>query len=214
MMGTLAMNLHPAEASGVGGLPRKSPHTDLLPLEHLVVADPPIRYKAITPSDTVITEKIHLIRGKKVMLDRDLVELYGGSVKTLKQAVRRNIDRFPEDFMFELTLDEDRALRSQTVTLKQGQHGKYRPFAFTEHGILMLANVLRSEQAIAVSIQIIRVFNRMREVLLTHRELLQKLEQLEGRITGHDEEIQAIFDHLTELVSPMEQSRKPIGFKP
>jgi phage regulator Rha-like protein len=185
-------------------------------LEYLVVAEPPIRYTAITPPDAVITEKIHLIRGQKVMLDRDLVVLYGGTVKTLKQAVRRNIDRFPEDFMpacrtgrFELTLEEDRALMSQTVTLKQGQHGKYRPFAFTEHGILMLANVLRSEQAIAVSIQIIRVFNRMREVLLTHRELLKKLEQLEGRITGHDEEIQAIFDHLTELVSPTEQHRKP-----
>jgi hypothetical protein len=201
MMSTLAINL-----------PRK--HTDLQPLEYLVVAEPPIRYKAITPPDAVITEKIHIIRGQKVILDRDLVVLYGGTVKTLKQAVRRNIDRFPEDFMFELTLEEDRALRSQTVTLKQGQHGKYQPFAFTEHGILMLANVLRSEQAIAVSIQIIRVFNRMREVLFTQRELLQKLEHLEGRLTGHDEEIQAIFDHLTALVSPAEQSRKPIGFKP
>jgi phage regulator Rha-like protein len=201
MMSTLAINL-----------PRK--HTDLQPLEYLVVAEPPIRYKAITPPDAVITEKIYLIRGQKVILDRDLVVLYGGAVKTLKQAVRRNIDRFPEDFMFELTLEEDRALRSQTVTLKQGQHGKYQPFAFTEHGILMLANVLRSEQAIAVSIQIIRVFNRMREVLLTQRELLQKLEHLEGRLTAHDEEIQAIFDHLTALVSPAEQSRKPIGFKP
>ena len=175
--------------------------------------EPPARYTAITSPDALITNKIHLIRGQKVMLDRDLADLYGGTVKRLKEQVRRNIARFPEDFMFELTLEEDHALRSQNATLKQGEHGKYRPFAFTEHGILMLANVLRSEQAIAVSIQIIRVFNRMREVLLTHRELLQKLEQLEGRLTGHDEEIQAIFDHLTELVSPAEQSRKPIGFK-
>lgn len=116
-----------------------------------LVTEPPARYMAITPPDTAITDNIHLIRGQKVMLDRDLADLYGGTVKALKQAVRRNMDRFPEDFMFELTLDEDRALRSQFVTLKQGEHGKYAPFAFTEHGILMLANVLRSQQAIAVS---------------------------------------------------------------
>ena len=179
-----------------------------------LVMEPPSIYKAVAPPDAAITGRVHHIRGQKVMLDRDLAELYGVQVKALKQAVRRNMERFPEDFMFELTLEEDRALRSQLVTLKQGEHAKYRPFAFTEHGILMLANVLRSEQAIAVSIHIIRVFTRMREVLLSHREILQKLEQLEGRLTGHDEEIQAIFDHLTELVSPMEQARKPIGFKP
>ncbi|MBK7083967.1 MAG: ORF6N domain-containing protein [Flavobacteriales bacterium] len=179
---------------------------------------------AIVPPDAAITQKIHLIRGHKVMLDRDLAELYSAQVKALKQAVRRNMERFPEDFMFELTLEEDRALRSQFVTLKQGEHAKYPPFAFTDcafakpsakrgHGILMLANVLRSEQAVAVSILIIRVFNRMREVLLSHRDILQKLEQLEGRLTGHDEEIQAIFDHLTELISPTELARKPVGFK-
>jgi len=175
--------------------------------------EPPAAY-AITPPDAAITTKVHVIRGQKVMLDRDLAELYGVEVKRLKQAVRRNMDRFPEDFMFELTLEEDHALRSQFVTLKQGEHGKYSPFAFTEHGILMLANVLRSGQAIAVSIQIIRVFNRMREVLLSHRDILQNLEQLEGRVTGHDEEIQAIFDHLTELVAPQENPRGAIGFKP
>ncbi|MBX2980801.1 MAG: ORF6N domain-containing protein [Flavobacteriales bacterium] len=176
--------------------------------------DPPVRYGAITPPDAVITDRIHLIRGQKVMLDRDLAELYGVEVKRLKEQVRRNSARFPEDFMFELTLEEAEASRSHFATLKRGHNIKYLPFAFTEHGILMLANVLRSEQAIAVSIQIIRVFNRMREMLLSHREILQKLEQLEGRLSGHDEEIQAIFDHLTELVSPAEQSRKPIGFKP
>ena len=178
------------------------------------VMEPTATYAAVAPSDAAITGRIHLIRGQKVMLDRDLAELYGVEVKRLKEQVRRNIMRFPEDFMFELTLAEDNALRSQNATLKQGEHAKYRPFAFTEHGILMLANVLRSEQAIAVSIHIIRVFTRMRELLLSHRDILQKLEQLEGRLTGHDEEIQAIFDHLTELVSPMEQARKPIGFKP
>jgi hypothetical protein len=192
----------------------------------------PARYATPAPADAVITEKIHFIRGQKVMLDRDLAELYGVQVKVLKQAVRRNMERFPEDFMpacrtgrFELTLEEDRALRSQFVTLKQGEHAKYRPFAFTDcafakpsakqgHGILMLANVLRSEQAIAVSIHIIRVFTRMREAVRAHTEILWKLEQLEGRLTGHDEEIQAIFDHLTALVSPVEQPRRPVGFKP
>ena len=178
-----------------------------------LLMEPPASYTAVSPPDALVTSRIHPVRGQKVILDRDLAELYGVEVKRLKQAVRRNIDRFPEDFIFELTMEEDRALRSQFVTLKQGAHTKYLPFAFTEHGILMLANVLRSEQAIAVSIQIIRVFNRMREVLLSHREILQRQEQLEGRVTGHDE-IQAIFDHLTELVAPAEQMRKPIGFKP
>lgn len=188
------------------------------------------------PADAAITDRIHVIRGQKVMLDRDLAELYGVEVKRLKQAVRRNMERFPEDFMFELTLEEDRALRSQLVTLKQeawddalgpggvsrskiatlrqGKHSKYAPFAFTEHGILMLANVLRSAHAIAVSIHIIRVFARMSEVLLSNRDVLQKLEQLEARIGDHDEEIQALFDHLTALVSPVDRSRKSIGFKP
>jgi phage regulator Rha-like protein len=176
--------------------------------------EPPPSYAVVAPPDAAITGHIHFVRGQKVMLDRDLAELYGVPVKRLKEQVRRNIARFPEDFMFELTLEEDRVLRSHNATLKQGAHGKYRPFAFTEHGILMLANVLRSEQAIAVSIQIIRVFNRMREVLLTHQELLQKLERLEGRLAGHDEEIQAIFGHLTALVSPTEHHHRPVGFRP
>ena len=179
-----------------------------------LLMEPPALYTSVAPSGALVTGRIHLIRGQKVMLDRDLAELYGVETKQLKRQVRRNIGRFPEDFMFELTKEEAEVSRSQFVTLKQGQNIKYLPFAFTEHGILMLANVLRSEQAISVSIQIIRVFNRMREVLLSHQEILQKLEQLEGRVTGHDEEIQAIFDHLTELVSPSQQTRTAIGFKP
>ena len=197
--------------------------------------EPPPNYTAVSPPDTAISDRIHMIRGQKVMLDRDLAELYGVEVKRLKQAVRRNMDRFPEDFMFELTLEEAEVSRSQFVTLNQGQWGdtigpegvsrwqfatlkqgqnvKYAPFAFTEHGILMLANVLRSERAIAVSIHIIRVFARMREALLSNRDVLQKLEQLEARVGGHDEEIQALFDHLTAMVSPAEQ-RKAIGFRP
>ena len=184
------------------------------PVAHTLLQEPPARYTAVAPPDAAITGRIHIIRGQRVMLDRDLSELYGGTAKTLKQAVRRNIERFPEDFMFELTMEEDRALRSQIVTLKQGEHTKYPPFAFAEHGILMLANVLRSEQAVAMSIHIIRVFTRMRELLLSNNDVITKLKELESRLTGHDEEIQAIFDHLTALVSPTEQARKPIGFKP
>lgn len=116
--------------------------------------------------------------------------------------------------MFELTVLEQDSLRSQFGTLKQGAHTKYLPMAFTEQGVAMLSSVLNSEQAIRVNIQVIRVFTRMRQMLLSHREILQKLEQLEGRVTGHDEEIQALFDHLTALGSPTEQPRKAIGFRP
>ncbi|MEZ4756775.1 MAG: ORF6N domain-containing protein [Flavobacteriales bacterium] len=181
-----------------------------------VLQEPPARYSAVAPPDASITGRIHVIRGQKVMLDRDLAELYGVETKHLKRQVRRNLGRFPEDFMFELTKEEFEDWRSQFVTSNSGDWMglRYTPMAFTEQGVAMLSSVLNSEQAILVNIHIIRVFSRMREVLLSHREILQKLEQLEGRLSGHDEEIQAIFDHLTELVSPAEQHRNPIGFKP
>jgi hypothetical protein len=240
MMGTLAINLRPAEASGVGGLPRKSPHTDLLPLEYLVAAEPAPTYTPVAPPDAAITGRIHIIRGQKIMLDRDLAELYGVETKHLKRQVRRNLGRFPEDFMpacrtgrFELTAVEWATLRYQFGTSKDemlSERGGSRvlPMAFTEQGVAMLSRVLNSEPAFAgrqaghpgqhpyhsCLLTYLPAGRQVREVLLSHREILQKLEQLEGRITGHDEEIQAIFDHLTELVSPAEQARKPIGFKP
>ncbi|MCB0768863.1 MAG: ORF6N domain-containing protein [Flavobacteriales bacterium] len=178
--------------------------------------EPPAPYTSVAPSGALVTGRIHLIRGQKVMLDRDLAELYGVETKQLKRQVRRNIGRFPEDFMFELTKEEFDEWRSQFGTSNSGDRMglRYAPMAFTEQGVAMLSSVLGSEQAILVNIHIIRVFTRMREVLLSHRETLQKLEQLEGRVTGHDEEIQAIFDHLTELVSPSQQARTAIGFKP
>ena len=203
MMGTLATA--PA---------RKSPHTDLLPLEHLVVAEPPADYGSASFTDQQLLGKLHFIRGQRVMLDRDLAELYGVEVRVLKQAVRRNMDRFPAQFMFELTLEEDRALRSQTVTLKQGEHTKYPSFAFTEHGILMLANVLRSERAIAVSIRIIDLFVRMRQVMLAHQDILLRLEQLERRAGEHGADIRTLFDYLKQLLAPPSEPRKRIGFKP
>lgn len=182
-----------------------------------LLQEPPASYTAVAPPDAAITGRIHFIRGQKVMLDRDLADLYGVETKHLKRQVRRNLGRFPEDFMFELTKEEFEDWRSQFVTSNSGDWMglRYTPMAFTEQGVAMLSSVLNSGQAILVNIHIVRVFSRMREVLLSHREILQKLEQLEDRLSGHDEEIQAIFDHLTELVSPAaEQPRKPIGFKP
>ena len=131
-----------------------------------------------------IERSILLIRGHKVMLDRDLSYLYGVTTKALNQAVKRHKDRFPEDFMFQLTMEEARiwwteikgdALRSQIVTLKRGQHIKYRPYAFTEHGILMLSSVLNSERAIKVNIEIMRAFVRLRRILASHADLTRKL---------------------------------------
>src|SRR4051812_42062149 len=141
-------------------------------------------------TESLIESKIYLIRGQKVMLDSDLGEMYGVATKVLKQAVRRNIERFPEDFMFELIKEEaDRILRSQYVTLKRGEHLKYLPFAFTEHGVLMSSSVLRSEQAVQVNIQIMRVYSKMKALLVMHKDILVKLEQLEKKTDKHDEQI-------------------------
>ncbi|MFZ1694017.1 MAG: ORF6N domain-containing protein [Flavobacteriales bacterium] len=171
------------------------------------------RYGLSAPADEAITGRIHVIRGRKVMLDRDLAELYGVETKQLKRQVRRNLSRFPEDFMFELTAEEAGSSRSQIGTLKRGENIKYLPMAFTEQGVAMLSSVLNSERAIQVNICIVRVFTRMRDDFISHQGIVQKLEQLEGRVSGHDEEIQALFDHLTAMVSGAEQSRRSIGFK-
>jgi phage regulator Rha-like protein len=171
-----------------------------------LLQEPSARYTAVAPPDAAITGRIHLIRGQKVMLDRDLAELYGVEVKRLKEQVRRNSERFPEDFM--------EPSRSQNATLKRGHNFKYLPFAFTEHGILMLANVLRSEQAIAVSILIIRVFNRMREALLQQQDILAQLEELRVRADGHDVDIAAILRALRQLTDRPAPPHRPLGFKP
>jgi phage regulator Rha-like protein len=169
-----------------------------------------------------IAARIRFIRGHKIILDADLAEMYGVPTKVLNQAVKRHKDRFPQDFMFQLTMDEARAwwsqvvssrLRSQTVTLKRGGHIKYPPNAFTEHGVLMLSSVLNSERAIQVNIQIMRAFVRLREVLATHKELARKLAELEQRLQGHDEQILAIFEAIRQLMSPLEPRRERIGFR-
>lgn len=148
------------------------------------------------------------------MLDVDLAEMYAVEPKRLKEQVRRNIERFPEDFMFELTQDEAEILsRSQIATLKRGQNIKYLPFAFTEHGVLMLSSVLRSEQAVQVNIQIMRVYSKMKELLLMHKDILVKLEQLERKTDKHDEQIELIFDYIKKLVEEPKERTERIGFK-
>ena len=159
-----------------------------------------------------IEKAILLIRGQKVMLDSDLAALYGVETRVLKQAVRRNRKRFPSDFMFELTKEENRSLRSQNVILEPGRYSKYLPFVFTEQGVAMLSSVLNSERAIEVNIAIMRVFVRLREMMGTHKELAFKLVELEERLEGHDEQIRSIFEAIRQLMMPPEPTKKKIGF--
>jgi len=165
-------------------------------------------------TDDFVINKIHLIRGQKIMLDRDLAELYGVETRTLNQAVRRNIDRFPEDFMFQLNEKEFEDWISQIVISNSEKMGlRKRPLAFTEQGVAMLSSVLNSKTAIRVNIQIIRVFTRMRQMVLTHKDILLQLEKIERKFTSHDEDIQLIFKYLKQLLNPPQQPRRRIGFK-
>ncbi len=165
----------------------------------------------ITIPDEVIINKIYVIRGLKVMLDRDLAELYGVETKQLKRQVRRNIERFPLSFMFELTKEENQELRSQIGTLKQGAHFKYPPFVFTEHGILMLSSVLNSELAVKMSVQIIETFVQLRKLANNYDEIMTKINQMESR---NNEQFREIYEVLQRLLSkPKEQPRTQIGYK-
>jgi phage regulator Rha-like protein len=159
-----------------------------------------------------IEQAVLLIRGQRVMLDRDLAALYGVETKNLNRAVKRNLDRFPADFMFQLTPDEAEALRFQFGTLKRGQHYKYLPFVFTQEGVAMLSSVLRSPRAAQVNIAIMRVFVRLRETLALHKDLAYKLAQLERKIEGHDTSIRILFDAIRQLMTPPEKPRRDIGF--
>jgi phage regulator Rha-like protein len=167
--------------------------------------------------DEMIMNKIYLIRGKKVMLDRDLAELYEIETKQLKRAVRRKISRFPKDFMFELTTGEFKNLRSQFGTSSWGG-SRYLSMAFTEHGVIMLASVLNSERAVQMNIRIVRIFTRMREILASHKGVLQKLEKIEQILAEHDDQILVIFKYLKQLERSKKQeldyqNRKRVGFK-
>ena len=163
----------------------------------------------------IIESRIFNLRGRRVMLDRDLAELYGVETRVLNQAVSRNSDRFPDDFMFQLTLEEGEAVlrsRSQFVTLKRGQNIKHRPYAFSEHGAVMLANVLRSPVAVRASIQVVRAFVHLRQMLATNRELARKIEALERKVGKHDAELQAILSALRNLEPGPAGAKRPIGF--
>ncbi len=168
--------------------------------------------KSVAVPDEVVMSKIYLIRSKKVMLDMDLAELYGVETKQLKRAVKRNIDRFPDDFMFELNDHEFKNLRSQFGTSRSGGV-RYAPMAFTEQGVSMLSSVLNSKRAIFVNIQIIRIFTRLREMILTHKDILLKLEELERKVTYQNGDIKLIFKYLKELLNPRTESMRKIGFK-
>jgi hypothetical protein len=167
--------------------------------------------KLIIPEE-VVMNKIYVIRGHKVMLDKDLAELYDVETKQLKRAVRRNADRFPEDFMFELNKAELEILRSQIGTSSWGGV-RYAPQAFTEQGVAMLSSVLNNERAVLVNIHIIRVFTRVREMLLTHKDVLLKLEQLEKKVIQQDDDIKLIFNYLKELLNPKTEPMRRVGFK-
>jgi hypothetical protein len=159
-----------------------------------------------------IGQKILFIRGKKIMLSHDLAELYGVPPKALIQAVKRNRERFPEDFMFQMSLQESRNLKSQIVTSSWGGARRALPYAFTEQGVAMLSSVLRSKRAIRVNIEIMRAFARFKEVLSTHKKLAKKLEDLENAIGEHDSQIQAIFGVIRELITEPKRQKRRIGF--
>ncbi len=171
--------------------------------------------KVLGITETAIESKIYLIRGQKVMMDSDLAEMYGVETKALKQAVKRNMDKFPEDFMFELTAKEAEDFsRSHFVTMKRGQNIKYLPFAFTEHGVLMLSSVLRSKQANEVNIRIMRVYSKMKELLMLNKDILLKLEKLESSSDRHDKDIKIIFSYIKKLIEqPVKEKTSRIGFK-
>ncbi len=161
-----------------------------------------------------VATKILLIRGKRVMLDRDLAELYGVVTKVLNQAVKRNRTRFPEDFMFKLTEKEKVKLVTNCDRFKLLKHSSATPYVFTQEGVAMLSSVLNSERAIQVNIAIMRAFVKLRELLLTHEELAQKLEGLERKYQLHEKDIQVIFEAIKKLLEPLDEPEKPkIGFR-
>ncbi|MDJ0767048.1 MAG: ORF6N domain-containing protein [Myxococcota bacterium] len=168
-------------------------------------------------TDDLLISKIHIIRDQKVMIDEDLAELYEVKTKRLNEQVKRNKDRFPDDFMFQLSTEEFEILKSQNATSSWGGR-RTPPYVFTEHGVLMLSSVLRSARAIEVNIQIMRIFTKMRELLLNHKDLIIKLEQIERTVSSHDDQIIVLFEYLKKLMEEKEvriehESRKRIGFK-
>ena len=173
--------------------------------------------KTLIIPDEIIMNQIYYIRGHKVMLDTDLAALYEVETKQLKRQVKRNMERFPEDFMFELTPEEYHFSRSQNGTLKQGSNVKYAPMVFTEQGVSMLSSVLNSKRAIQVNIQIVRIFTRIRQMLADNTDLRLEIEKIKTKLDNQDKNMEIVFRYLDELLEKQEQPnppRKRIGFKP
>lgn len=166
---------------------------------------------SIIPQDT-IEGKILFLRGKRVMLDRDLAVLYGVETKAVNQAVKRNIKRFPDDFMFQLDKMETRELVTNCDRFTSMKHSSVNPYAFTEQGVAMLSSVLNSERAIMVNIQIMRVFVHLKEIISTHSDLKRKVDILEKKYEKHDQEIKIVFDAIRQLLEPPQKPKKRIGF--
>jgi phage regulator Rha-like protein len=166
------------------------------------------------PAPTRIGSLIYTIRGLRVMLDSDLAKIYNVQTKALNQALKRNLNRFPNDFSFQLTGEELESLMSQIVTSKTGRGGRRKlPWVFTEHGAIMLASILNSERAVEMSVSVVRAFVLMREQLTANKKLAQKLGELESRVSGHDEAIQNLFEAIRQLIEPpLPEDRKQIGF--
>ena len=161
-----------------------------------------------------VESRILVLRGQKVILDADLAELYGVRVRHLNQQVKRNAKRFPLAFRFQLSAQEFKILRSQNVISSEGHGGtRYRPYAFTEHGVIMAATVLNSERAIEMSVFVVQAFVRMRRALATNRNVLAKLAEVERRLEAHDTDIQDLMDAIRELISPPDPPRRRIGFE-
>ncbi len=162
-----------------------------------------------------VENAIFLIRSQRVMLDRDLAALYGVRTSNLNKAVKRNLDRFPGDFMFQLTVEEAESLRFQSGILKRGQHYKYLPSAFTEQGVAMLSGILRSHRAVQVNVAMMRAFVRLREALSLHKELAYQLAELERKIESHDAGIHSLFEAIRQLMAPTpppDAPKREIGF--
>ncbi len=157
----------------------------------------------------VIVDKIVVIRGQKVIMDRDLAELYGVSTKRLNEQVRRNLKRFPDDFMFQLIQEEKNELVANCDRFKTLKHSTVNPYAFTEQGVAMLSSVLNSERAISVNIQIMRTFTKMRQMMLSYKELKEKIEEMESK---YDKQFRIVFDALRRLLEPPDKEMKRIGF--
>lgn len=159
-----------------------------------------------------VESRILFIRDRKVMLDRDLASLYGITTGNLNKAVRRNIDRFPDDFMFQLSKDEYDSLRFQSGILKKGRHSKYLPQVFTKDGVAMLSSILNSKKAIQVNIQIMRTFTKLREMMMSHKELQKKIEAMERKHAKHDEHFQLIFNTIKQMLNSPAEKKDKIGF--